>query len=37
MHLRIMLYTSGAQRPARGPHPARDGSSCGPRCPARKV
>ena len=30
-------YISGAQRPARGPHPARDESSYGPRCPARKV
>src|SRR6218665_1786977 len=26
-------YTSGAQRPARGPHPARDESSCGPPLP----
>jgi len=30
-----MLYTSGAQRPARGPHPAHDKSSCGPQCPTR--
>src|SRR6218665_285316 len=29
-------YGSGAQRPARGPHPARDGSSSGPRCPPGK-
>ena len=27
-------YISGAQRPARGPHPVRDKSSCGPLCPA---
>src|SRR6218665_1089810 len=32
-----IVYTSGAQRPARGPHPARDESSSGPRCPTRKV
>jgi len=34
--LRI-LYISGAQRPAHGPHPARNESSCGPRCPTEKV
>jgi len=32
-----LVYDNGAQRPAREPHPARDGSSCGPRCPTRKV
>src|SRR6218665_521192 len=32
---RCSLYHSGAQRPARGPHPARDESSCGPRRPSR--
>ena len=30
-------YSSGAQRPARRPRPARDESSCGSRCPTRKV
>src|SRR6218665_649685 len=27
------IDSSGAQRPARGPHPARDESSSGPPCP----
>src|SRR6218665_1156145 len=31
------LYSSGAQRPARGSHPARDESSCGPPCLTGKV
>ena len=31
------VYISGAQRPARGPHPARDDSGCGPRRPTRNV
>src|SRR6218665_3569465 len=30
-------YISGAQHPARGPHPARDELSSGPPCPAGKV
>jgi len=30
------IYSGGAQRPARGPHLARDGFSCGPRWPSRK-
>jgi len=30
-------YFSGAQHSACGLHPARDESSCGPRCPTRKV
>jgi len=33
----LKRYNSSAQSPAREPHPARVGSSCGPRCPARKV
>src|SRR6218665_3391353 len=33
----LTIYISGAQLPARGPHPARDESSCGPRCPTIKV
>ena len=35
--IQVFMYNSGAQRPARGPHPARDGSACGPQCPTRKV
>ena len=30
---RLTAYSSGAQRPARGPHPARNESSSGPPCP----
>ena len=30
-------YISGAQRPVRGPHPARDESSRGPPRPIRKA
>src|SRR6218665_4103442 len=36
VHERI-TKTSGAHRPARGPHPARDELSSGPPCPAGKV
>src|SRR6218665_1718999 len=35
--LHEIVYISGAQRPACGPHPARDESWCGPRRPARKL
>jgi len=31
----VRLESSGAQRPACGPHPAREECSCGPRCPTR--
>src|SRR6218665_1213356 len=30
------VYSISAQRPARGPHLARDELSCGPRCPTEK-
>jgi len=33
----VVEQSSGAQRPARGPHPARDESWCGPRRPTRKA
>src|SRR6218665_3697125 len=33
----LLQYSSGAQRPARGPHPARDEFWCGPRPSTRKA